>query len=42
MNCVMESTAELGGIYISDYDFASDIRNLEKNNIFVVLTIDRN
>lgn len=42
MNCVLQPTNEIGGVYISDYDFASNLYNLEENNISCVLSIDRN
>ncbi|KAL4454260.1 hypothetical protein ABPG74_012217 [Tetrahymena malaccensis] len=42
ISCVIEPTSELGGVYISDYDYASNLQNLEKDNIKSVLSIDRN
>ncbi|KAL4500411.1 hypothetical protein ABPG72_003362 [Tetrahymena utriculariae] len=42
ISCVIEPISELGGVYISDYDYASNLQNLEKDNIKSVLSIDRN
>lgn len=39
MNCIIEPTDELGGIYLGNYDAASDINLLRKHKISAVLTV---
>lgn len=39
MNCIIEPTEELGGLYLGNYDAASDISLLRKYKIAAVLTV---
>jgi protein-tyrosine phosphatase len=39
MNCIIDPTEELGGIYLGNYDAASDITLLKKHKIGAVLTV---
>ena len=39
MNCIIDPTEDLGGIYLGNYDAASDITLLKKHKIGAVLTV---